>query len=750
MRSVPLILLACFITGLFLARHLPGATDFMVTWTVCLASVLLVSHRFSRRLCVLMALCLCLLGLGYLRLSLWQSALPGTLSAGHIELVGRIEGDVTSTLYSTRMLLAAERPASGKVRVTLRRSGEVRLDSGDRVMVSGQLVPVAGPTNPHGWDGRLYWYARGVYWELREAVLLRHAPNPRRPLAVTVRRRLEESLELCLPAHQVGLMRALLLGDRSGLHPALYQQARRAGIAHLFAVSGLHVGMVGAAAAQLAVGMGAKGCSLAVGMVAILGYGAICGASPSIVRSGSMYLSGWLLRPIYKENALLISLCLSAFLILLLWPGWLASVGFQLSFGAVLGIVLWAGHLEQWLSFLPRRAAQTIAVTTAVQLMTTPAVAYHFGEVSFSGLLVNPVAMPLALVGVMGGLMVALCGVFLPLLGALGGRMVSLILTALSACAQLGSRLPFSAVPVRMWSAPEFVLYFAALGLLFSRLAYRRYLAAILVALLLIWPHLTPQTGMEVIFFDVGHGDAILFRVEGGPTLLVDTGPGGPSPAAHYSIIPYLRALGVGHIDVLAITHAHDDHYGGAQAILEQIPCRLFIYSAQTSVCEWPPLTLKELVRQGGGKVQEAVTGHRLRLGPLDVEVLHPPPGFTGDENDSSLVLRVTFGHWSALLTGDISVRVEDMMMTEGLAMAADVLKVAHHGSSTSSGWAFLKESGAQHAVISSGERFGHPAAMVVERLEATGMQVWRTDQQGAIIMVVGKDGYRVYGFAGP
>ncbi len=750
MRSVSLFFLASFAIGLLLAKDMSGYHGVLISLILSLSSLAFLRRFLGPRQRLIVALSFFLLGSGLLRFTLWQHALPGTLTGGEVQLVGRVAGEVTATLYHTRLVLHAEEPGRGKVRVTLPRSGAEHLGPGDRVLVAGTLMPVRGATNPHGWDGRSYWHGRGVYWELRGGELLRHAGARRIPLGVAWQQRLDQTLDSSLPEQHQGLMRALLMGDRSQLDVTLYEQARRAGIAHLFAVSGLHVGMVGAVAAQLVATLGAKAASLAMGTLAILGYGVLCGPSPSIVRAGLMYLMGWIIRPVCQRETLTVSLCLSAFIMLLIWPTWLFTVGFQLSFGAVLGIALWGQPLQKCLSRFPRGIRQVMATTIAVQLMTIPVLAAHFGEVSFSGLVVNPVAMPLALLGVVGGLAVAMAGVLSPFMAWLGGRLLSIVLVGLTACAQLGSRLPLSAVPMYGLSIPQIALYYGAIMVFFSRLPHRRYLVSVLVLAFLLWPQLVMERGLEVIFFDVGHGDAILFRVIGGPILLVDTGRGGLMPAAEYSIIPYLKAVGARHIDVLAITHAHDDHYGGARSILEVFSCQLLLFSAQSGVLDWPPGSLKEAVLKGGGQLHEATAGDCLRLGPLEVEVLHPPRGYGGDENDSSLVLQVRYASWSALLTGDISVRVEEELVRAGAPLASEVLKVAHHGSSTSSGWLFLRSNGAQHAVIQSGDRFGHPDPTVVDRLERSGMWVWRTDQQGAIIMRVGRRGYDVYGFSSP
>jgi competence protein ComEC len=266
----------------------------------------------------------------------------------------------------------------------------------------------------------------------------------------------------------------------------------------------------------------------------------------------------------------------------------------------------------------------------------------------------------------------------------------------------------------------------------------RRRVLVLAAVVALVWGRAqVTRTGLEVVFFDVGHGDAVLLLGPEGRAVLVDTGPPGVemSPAA-LRVLPYLRQQGVRRLDALVLTHAHADHYGGALDIAAAVACRQLVVA--TPGDDWPPAQLEAAVRARGGEVRVVAAGDAIRAGRLVLEVLYPPPGFRGDPNAGSLVLMVRYGQWSLLLTGDIPAEVELALVAQAAPhLAAQVLKVAHHGSSTSSHPAFLAATGAAHAVISAGGRFGHPAPAVEQRLREAGMTVWRTDQVGAVIVRV-------------
>lgn len=239
---------------------------------------------------------------------------------------------------------------------------------------------------------------------------------------------------------------------------------------------------------------------------------------------------------------------------------------------------------------------------------------------------------------------------------------------------------------------------------------------------------------LEVHFLDVGQGDSILIKY-GNRTMLVDGGPIDAGPA----VSSYLKSHGVNMIDVLVSTHPHADHIGGLLTVLRELPVKVVYDSGIPHTTQ----TYEEyltLIDQKNIRYIVPQRGDVIDLGTgLAVQVLSPPPGGIagGDLNENSIVLKITFGATSFLLASDVGFSAEDIMLSSGLDLKSDVLKVGHHGSRYSSGTAFLKSIDPKYAVIEvgAGNVYGHPAPATVARLEENGSKVYRTDRDGNIVM---------------
>ena len=235
--------------------------------------------------------------------------------------------------------------------------------------------------------------------------------------------------------------------------------------------------------------------------------------------------------------------------------------------------------------------------------------------------------------------------------------------------------------------------------------------------------------GFALHMIDVGQGQALLLTC-GGESAVIDTGP----PSAAQSTADYVLDRGVGRLRYLFVTHPHSDHCGGAGTLLEQvgadtlvIPEYLFAEAALATAGDW--------VGRTGTQVAVTHTGEQFALGEAVITVLHPPlDNGIDDMNQLSLVLLVEYSGRRLLITGDISGEVEQSLLPLG---HVDVLQVAHHGSGASSCREFLEDLSPEHALISCGRNndYGHPHAVVLERLEAVGARIWRTDEQGSIVV---------------
>lgn len=264
-----------------------------------------------------------------------------------------------------------------------------------------------------------------------------------------------------------------------------------------------------------------------------------------------------------------------------------------------------------------------------------------------------------------------------------------------------------------------------------------------LAALFVWWQVLTTAPHLVVTFLDVGQGDCAVIQTPGGHVVVVDTGGWTPEDDhGRRTLVPFLRAQGIHCVDALVLTHPDDDHIGGATTLMERIPVRWLLVSGLPS----DSATYGEVLataRRRGVRLATLRRGQFLQFSDgVLAEVLHPPAGglplLEHADNNGSIVLRIRWENTSFLLPGDAEAEAEAAMLVSGLDLRADVLKLGHHGSATSSTEAFLHAVQPQVAIVSAGRRnpFGHPHPDVLARLEARKIRIFRTDRDGGITMV--------------
>ena len=574
----------------------------------------------------------------------------------------------------------------------------------------GYLAPPEGKRNPGSLDGRAWLLAQGVrgVFHVERAEALAPLPDPREPL----RARLAQGLSP--PAKEV--VEGLVLGDKAGLEEA-YARFQRSGLAHLLALSGLHVGFL-VGSLVLLYPLGRWRYLLALCLLPF--YLWLAGPSPSLVRASLM--AGLSLLGLFLGlggAGVLQGLGLALLLQLLLRPESLLSLAFQLSHLAVLGLALVLPALERPKGIFGYLLGG-VAASLAAQAFLLPLLLDRFGFFPFLSPLTNLLALPLV------ALLVPL-GFLKLLLGGLLALLVEPLAQGLLLLAEVGSR-----GPLLRWGeiAPAgFALYY--LGLLPLLLALHRLLPPkkalllsslpALLSLIAAWPK-----PLDLWALDVGQGDALLARL-GGAEVLVDGG----RPEGGRRLVRALGALGVEALEVLVATHPDADHYGGLLEVVEEVPVGLALLSPAFA----PDHPLVRALRARGVPILRPGVGSRLRVGKGMLEVLWPP-GKTGVDDQDGLVLLLDFGRGRALLLADVPQRVERRLRVGGV----EVLKVSHHGSRTGTSPELLAQARPRVALMGVGRNnpFGHPHPEVLARLAEAGVAVHRTDQEGAVRVVFG------------
>jgi competence protein ComEC len=583
--------------------------------------------------------------------------------------------------------------------------------------------------------------------------------------AAAVRRHVREAVSRhCAHDPQAAaIVVAILIGDRAGLADSVERRLQAAGTYHVIAISGGNVALLIVlclSAARLFVRSHRTG--VLVTLAFVVAYGWIVGAEPSVQRAVAAATVYLLARLIGLVPRALNVLATVAALLVVIDPLIAADVGAWLSFGATLGIVLWANELDLGFRFPwssgkrnPRSVPvkfflALLAATLAAELALVPISASVFGRVTVAGLALNFVAIPAMAVVQVAGLALVL----LDLCWA-GGAAMAAGTATLAASWLVGSASLVDVAPWLSWRVPPApaawtALYYAAWGCALWRggpaRVRRLSLAAALLATMAVVAGLElggarPGRGwLRVAMVNVGQGDAIAVQFPSGQSLLVDTGGSpGPFDIGSRVVTPALWALGIRRLEWLAVTHADLDHIGGARAVVDDLdPREIWDAIPVPRNRELQALRADAIRHRAGWRTLQS--GDRLEIGDVFLDVEHPPlPDWERQKvrNDDSLVLRVTYRHVEFLLTGDAGAEFERHRHSDDELTPLRILKVAHHGSRSSTSADFLEQYQPQVALISVGRAnlFGHPAPDVLARLRGGGAEIFRTDQDAAIIV---------------
>ncbi|HWP65163.1 MAG TPA: ComEC/Rec2 family competence protein [Candidatus Limnocylindria bacterium] len=737
-----------------------------------------------RELAALAAFCAALAGAGWLTEAVERRPIaPAHVAATALPwrgaLVGVVRGEPVRRARTTTLLVEAERLGSGanaravygRVRLTLRRPRALR--DGDRVRLWVTLRAPRSFRSPGAFDFTGYLARRGVYmtgsvWDEPAPERLEHALSGGPGALARWRRAARRALADGVAGRERAVLAALVLGSGETLPEALRERFRQAGALHVLVVSGLHLTLVAAMAVRigealllrserLALSVDVPRLARLLSLVPVAAYLALVGPSVSAVRAVVATTVAALAVALGRDASPWRSWSLALVITGCLWPGCVREAGCQLSFAAVAGVLL--ARRPAAASFGARLAA-VLRIAATVTVVTAPVMALHFDALAPIGVVANPIVVPLFGAAVLGpGLLAAALAPWWHDGAAALFRVAAwLVWPGVTATTLLGGPLAVP-LPVPRPSGPEVALCYGLLALRYAAPGpWRARAAAGMVLLLAVdagwwaWERHAPGR-LRVAFLDVGQGDAAVVELPDGRVVVVDGGgfPGSELDPGRAVVEPYLRSRKIARIDVLAMSHAHPDHAGGLPRLIERFRPREFwwagtggegpAWQAVSAALERHRVTVRALRR---GDVPLAGPGATL------VTVLHPPRRWVpaAGLNDSSLVLRLQSRGIGVLFTGDVE-RYGEALLAAGaaaLAPAADVLKVPHHGSRTSSTPAWLARVAPRVAVISVGGAnvYGLPAPDVVARYRAAGACLVRTDRCGTIELEERRVGFDV------
>ena len=566
-------------------------------------------------------------------------------------------------------------------------------------------------------------------------------------------------------ARAAGIVTAIVIGDRSGLDDSVERRLQEAGTYHVIAISGGNIAILAGLTLLLFRVSGFLGRAAMVSAIAgLIAYGYLVGGGTSVNRATLMAVIYFAGRAMDLRGPPLNALVLAAGLLLIADPLAIVDPAFLLTFGATAAILVMTA--EFGVPALPRGVvplAAMLMASAAAEAALLPVGATIFSRVTFAGLALNVLAIPLMAVAQVAGMIVVPLFVVSTRLATLAGWFGYVGAEGLVQTADLIAYAPFVTWRVAPPHLSVSVVYYAggvtAWGLWRRRARFAgsaeaavtrwiRRASAIAAAVSAVWIVAEPWTAihhagdgrLHVTFLDVGQGDAALVRFPRGATLLVDAGglPGtGSFDIGDRVVAPVLRQAGVRRLGTIALTHGDADHVGGAQAAVREF--------RPWEVWEGVPVPrspILQAIHAAGDAVRSqsryVQTGDTTMVDGVAVIVRHPAPADwerQDPRNDDSIVLELLWRDVSVVLTGDIGAEVEHDIEKRFQPVPLRVVKVPHHGSLTSSSSAFVQALNPRVAVVSVGRsnRFGHPAPAVLQRYDEAGAAIFRTDRDGAV-----------------
>jgi competence protein ComEC len=683
-----------------------------------------------------------------------------------LEEFGKVDGDLL-TVAATEMkneetLLLKYRIQSEAEKTRLNHD----LSPGLIIKVNGKLEEPSGSTNENAFNYKRYLAQKHIYWILKPDNLAIIKDKPPAPNILIMLKKVRTKgisyIESNFPKETVPLAIALLFGSSDFITQNTMDHYRELGIVHLLAISGLHITIIVAIVYNLLLRIGlTREKSIVILLVCLPIYGILTGASPSVNRSVFMTMLFLIGRRWVKNGQFVaIDVIAMTFLIyLFVDPYVLFNVGFQLSFLVTFTLLLSAPYI---LKMTQHPVSLLLTTSFLSMLCSAPILLYFFFEFSIISVFVNILYIPVFNVILLPYLLVVF------VLHLLLGSFIDPLLYPLNAMIIFTNNLtekiavlPWNTIVLGRPSMLFILLYGWGIFLFFvlwekGVKGMKKFFLFLFPCVLFLGQYMLINLSLngEVTFLDVGQGDSIFIRLPFGKgNYLIDTGGGltfekqpwqerdHAFDVGEDTVVPFLKSKGVTTIDKLILTHGDADHAGSAEAILQEMKVQELVLSDRKEKNELER-KLIGMAQSEGVAIRNVHAGDSWRVGENRFYILSPEGNSQGDSNNGSIVLYTKLGGLRWLFTGDLEAEGEVELIKKNPTLAVDVLKVGHHGSKSSTTEDFLERVSPKWAIISVGEnnRYQHPHQEVLDRLQMNEINIYRTDQLGAITYTFRKE----------
>jgi len=646
---------------------------------------------------------------------------------------------------------------------------DIPFEIGSIIRVKGTIQKARDRRNPFEFDYNNYLKKKGISGlfyiaSVSDLSIIIPAGFSVDNLIFTARISISKQIIRMYSFETASLLKGLLLADRSGIDPETKESFVNAGVIHVLAVSGLHVGYITIIFLFLFSRFNIYVKNILT-LIGLLIFVLVTGAPASVVRAsimaGVLILSSFSIRSYSNIN----SLAIAALIILVFDPSELFDPGFQLSFSAVLAIFIIYPIIRDWIINLRiqnkyvRSTILFLGVSVAAQLGTLPFTLIYFNKFSLVSLVANLFVIPLIGIIVSLGITSLLFSPIWTFIGILYAGTTELTSDLLILIVKTIGKWDYSYLFIRQFSLYDGIVYYVTFGVLyyilkkFSSIIPKLIAVTLLIITSVFFVHLDnedilPQNILSVVMIDVGQGDSFLIKFPNGQTALIDAGNATPSfDNGERVIYPLLQNLGITKIDYGFVSHVDSDHYRGFEFLVGQGLINT-IYKPKCDSTKRLDVEFENLINESNTELKY-YNKSVMHIGTVNIYILNEIDDtrlIRKSSNDMSGIIKVVYGSTEIMFVGDAGRQVESRLVKRyGKFLASDVLKAGHHGSKTSTGDEFLNVVAPNITLISVGQfnSFKHPSKEVIDKLNSFGTKILRTDLNKAVIL--NSDGNKVW-----
>ena len=639
-----------------------------------------------------------------------------------------------------------------KILINIKMSQDIpSMKYGDSLYIEGEFKQPEEARNYKGYNYKQYLKTKKIIGtvELEKAKILKSSNGS---FIQNIQKYIKDTINGTLTDEEGNLLLAILLGDKDKLSEDIQESFKTSNLSHMLAVSGAHVSYIILGLTYVLQNsiIGKKNGKI-VCIFFLLVFMAITNFTPSVTRACIMAILTLFSSIIYRKSDVYTNISVAALITLIFNPYSLLDLGFQLSYGGTIGIIIFIKRIQEKKSNskVINYIKQMALVSIYANIIIIPIMMYHFNTVSFTFIISNIMASPILGIIVITGFLFIIASITVKPLTRLIAIFIKPILSILIKISQICSKLPFSNILVVTPYMFNVISYYAII--LYCIKSKKNNKCKIIICLLIVLIlinfiiYIFPQK-LRIFFIDVGQGDSTLIITPDKKTVLIDGGGSDSFDVGEKVLLPYLLDRRILKIDYVLISHFDTDHCGGILTIMEKVKVKNIIISEQAEHSENYE-RFKKLMIHKKIRLIEVKKGDKIKIGRYsEFKILFPTSRLLSENplNNNSIVAQFNYNNFKMLFTGDIEKLAEQQILkAEKAEIRADILKVAHHGSKTSSIPEFIKAVKPKIALIGVGKNntFGHPNQQTIKNLENIKCRIYRTDLQGEIIIKIDQKG---------